>query len=57
MEFTVKQVAIDFGVTENTARSYLHQLVDKDLLVSSHSKTSRSILYLAPANLRSRLKL
>lgn len=57
MEFTVKQVAIDFGVTENTARSYLHQLVDKNLLVSSHSKTSRSILYLAPANLISRLKL
>ncbi|WP_148096713.1 Fic family protein, partial [Aphanothece sacrum] len=38
-EFTSKQVAIDFGVTENTARSYLNKLVDKDLLIPAQSKS------------------
>ena len=56
-EFTVKQVAMDFGLSQNTARSYLNELVDKDLLLSSPSKHGKTILYLAPASLRERLKL
>lgn len=56
-EFTAKQVAIDFGLTQNTARSYLNTLVDKDLLVSAQSKRGKTILYLSPANLKARLKL
>jgi Fic family protein len=56
-EFTSKQVAIDFGITENTARSYLKKLVDRDLLISSQSKGSRTVLYFSPANLKTRLKL
>lgn len=56
-EFTSRQVAIDFGVSENTARSYLNKLVDKDLLVQTQPRSGRTVLYLAPANLRSRLRL
>jgi Fic family protein len=56
-EFTSRQVALDFGVTENTARSYLNKLVEKDLLVQARSKNRKTTLYLAPANLRERLKL
>jgi Fic family protein len=56
-EFTSKQVAIDFGITENTARSYLNKLVDKDLLIPAKSKNQKTVLYLAPANLQARLKL
>ncbi|MDJ0615490.1 MAG: Fic family protein [Calothrix sp. MO_192.B10] len=56
-EFTAKQVAMDFEVSQNTARSYLNELVDKDLLLSSQSKHGKTILYLAPASLRERLKL
>jgi Fic family protein len=56
-EFTAKQVAINYGISENTARSYLNQLVDKDLLLSSQAKSGKTLLYLAPANLRTRLKL
>lgn len=55
--FTAKQVSMDFDINENTARTYLNKLVDEDLLVSSKSKTSKSILYLAPAGLRDRLKI
>ncbi|MDJ0799986.1 MAG: Fic family protein [Calothrix sp. MO_167.B12] len=56
-EFTAKQVAMDFEVSQNTARSYLNALVEKDLLLSSQSKHGKTILYLAPASLRERLKL
>jgi Fic family protein len=56
-EFTSTQVAIDFGVTENTARSYLKKLVDKDLLVKAQPKSGKTVIYIAPANLRTRLKL
>ena len=56
-EFTSRQVSIDFDVTENTARSYLNKLVDRDLLIQAQSKNAKTVLYLAPANLRARLKL
>jgi Fic family protein len=56
-EFTSKQVSIELGVTENTARSYLNKLVDKDLLVASPSKRGKTMLYFAPSNLKTRLKL
>lgn len=56
-EFTSSQVAIDFGVSESTARSYLNKLVDRDLLISSQSKGSKTLLYFAPANLKTRLNL
>jgi Fic family protein len=56
-EFTVKQVAMEFDVTENTARSYLNKLVDKDLLIKAQAKTGKTVTYLAPANLKTRLKL
>ncbi len=56
-EFTVKQVATDFEVAENTARSYLNKLVEKDLLVQAKSKKERTVLYLSPSNLKSKLKL
>jgi Fic family protein len=56
-EFTARQVSIDFGITENTARSHLNTLVEKNLLVATQPKKGKTILYLAPANLKSRLKL
>ncbi len=56
-EFTTKQVAIDFDIVENTARTYLNQLVSKDLLISASSKNSKTVLYIAPANLRARLQI
>ncbi len=56
-EFTAKQVAMDFELSQNTARSYLNELVNKNLLLSSQSKRGKTILYLAPASLRERLKL
>jgi Fic family protein len=56
-EFTVKQVAIDFGVTENTARNYLAALVVKDLLFLTQSKRGKARIYIAPANLKARLEL
>ena len=56
-EFTSKQVANDLDVTENTARSYLNKLVEKDLLVAAKSKGGKTVFYIAPANLKVRLKL
>ncbi len=56
-EFTSRQVASEFGITENTARSYLQKLVDKDLLIKAQPKSGKTFIYLAPANLRTRLKL
>jgi hypothetical protein len=44
-------------VTENTARSHLNKLVEKNLLVAAQPKNGKTILYLAPANLKSRLRL
>ena len=56
-EFTAKQVAIDFGVTENTARKYLVDLADRDLLVIAQAKRGKARIYIAPANLKARLEL
>ena len=56
-EFTAKQVAIDLGVTEKTARSYLASLVAKDLLVLAQSRIGKARIYIAPANLKARLEL
>jgi Fic family protein len=55
-EFICKQVAIDFGTTENTARSYLNVLSDKNLLIKAQSKAGKTVIYVSPANLRERLK-
>jgi Fic family protein len=55
--FTAKQVAIDFDITENTARTYLNQLVDKALLLSSKSRKIKTVLYLAPQGLAEQLKI
>jgi Fic family protein len=55
-EFSAKQVAIEFDITESTARSYLNKLVDKDLLIKAQSKNGKPVIYFAPANLSTRLK-
>jgi Fic family protein len=54
-EFTAKQMSDDFGVTSNTARKYLNELVELDLLVQSTKKIGKAVVYLAPANLKSKL--
>jgi Fic family protein len=54
-EFTAKQMSDDFSITSNTARKYLNELVDLDLLVQSTKKIGKTVVYLAPANLRSKL--
>jgi Fic family protein len=54
-EFTAKQMSDDFGITSNTARKYLNELVDLDLLVQSTKKIGKAVIYLAPANLKSKL--
>ena len=56
-EFTASQVADDFGVSINTARNYLNKLVFEELLVQAKTKTGKTVVYLAPANLKSRLSL
>ena len=56
-EFMAKQVAIDLGVSKNTARNYLAALADKDLLVLAQSKRGKARIYIAPANLKARLEL
>jgi len=55
--FTSKSIAADFDINEGTARSYLNKLVDCELLLSTKPKNSRSIVYVAPAQLKDRLKL
>lgn len=55
--FTARTVSLDLGINENTARSYLNKLVDEDLLVSSRRRGSRTQLYIAPADLKTRLKI
>lgn len=55
--FTVKQVSLDLDVNENTARTYLNQLVEQKFLMASKYKSNKAIIYLAPAGLRERLKV
>lgn len=54
--FTSKTVASDFDINENTARSYLNKLAEKDLLIPSKVKHGRTIKYIAPNNLTSLFK-
>jgi Fic family protein len=54
-EFTAKQISDDFGITPNTARKNLNKLVDLTLLVESTKKIGKAVIYLAPANLKSKL--
>ena len=56
-EFTSKQVSNDLDVTENTARNYLNKLAEKELLVAAKSQGGKKVFYIAPANLKFRLKL
>jgi len=55
--FTAKQVSVELDVNENTARSYLNGLVEADLLMLTKSKKSKTIIYLAPAGIREKLKI
>ena len=55
--FTAKQVAGEFDITENTARSYLNGLVDADLLMPTKSKKGKEVGYVSPADLQTRLRL
>jgi Fic family protein len=56
-EFTANQVADDFGVSINTARNYLNKLVSEELLVQAKTKSGKTVVYLAPVSLRSKLSL
>jgi Fic family protein len=56
-EFTAKQMSDDFGIMINTARKYLNKLVDLDLLIQAKKKGDKTLVYLAPANLKSKLNL
>ncbi|WP_444893588.1 Fic family protein [Microbulbifer sp. TRSA001] len=55
--FTAQKVAIDIGVNENTARSYLNTLVEKNLLESTKKKNIKTIFYIAPDDVREVLHL
>lgn len=55
--FTAKLVAQDLDINENTARSYLNTLVDEGLLMTTHQKGNRGVVYIAPASLREQLKI
>ena len=56
-EFTTGQVASDFGIAVNTARNYLNGLVDKGLLINAKACSGKTVVYIAPASLKSRLNM
>ena len=56
-EFTVKEWQIEFNVTAAASRGYLDKLVELNLLIKSKEKGSRQYKYLAPRNLKERLKI
>lgn len=56
-EFTTGQVAADFGIAVNTARNYLNDLVEKGLLRNTKADSGKTVVYIAPASLRSRLNI
>ncbi|MGP1835392.1 Fic family protein [Shewanella frigidimarina] len=56
-EFTVKEWQTEFNVTAAASRGYLDKLVDLNLLIKSKEKGSRQHKYLAPRNLKERLKI
>ncbi len=51
--FTASEISSDYSIAENTARNYLNKLVDYKLLLAT--KDGRTILYMAPNDLRQRL--
>ena len=53
--FSVKEVANSYGIVDNTARTYLNTLVKHKLLLQT--KDGRTLLYLAPSDLRKRLTI
>lgn len=55
-EFTVKECQSEFNVSSTAARGYLDKLASLDLLIK-HKDKGRKYSYLAPRNLRERLKL
>ena len=48
--FMVKEIASDYDIVENTARTYLKKLVEYKILIAY--KKGRSVGYIAPSNLR-----
>lgn len=56
-EFTVKEWQTEFNVTAAAARGYLDKLVDLSLLMKTKEKGSRQYKYIAPRNLKERLKI
>ena len=55
-EFTVKECQAEFNVSSTAARGYLDKLTKLNLLIK-HQDKGRKYSYLAPKNLRERLKL
>ncbi|MTI13102.1 DeoR family transcriptional regulator, partial [Sansalvadorimonas verongulae] len=51
--FSVKEVSASYDISENTARKNLNTLVTHGILMSS--KSGRSVMYIAPSNIRDRL--
>ncbi|MEJ2795765.1 Fic family protein [Iodobacter sp. LRB] len=51
--FSVKEIVSDYGIADNSARSYLNKLAEYRLLLPS--KDGRSTLYIAPSDLLQRL--
>jgi Fic family protein len=55
-EFTVKECQVEFNVSSTAARAYLDKLSDLGLLIK-HPIKGRKMGYIAPRNLRERLKI
>lgn len=55
-EFTVKECQIEFNVSSTAARGYLDKLSDLGLLIK-HPMKGRLMGYIAPRNLKERLKI
>lgn len=51
--FTAKEISSDYEISENTARKYLSELCNYDLLFES--KIGKKIIYVVPSDLRHRL--
>lgn len=51
--FSAKEVSNSYSISENTARSYLAKLAEMKLFLST--KDGRTIIYIAPSNLLSKL--
>lgn len=56
-EFTTRQVSAEFGIAINTAKNYLSDLVDKGLLINAKAHSGKTVIYIAPASLKSRLNI